>query len=358
MIRVLHIFHCMGNGGIEHFVMNIYRKLDRSKVQFDFLISSEETGFFDQEIHELGGKVFYASPLKKNLIKNYMDIVRIVKENNYQIIHRHTGSAFGYFDLRAARRGGAKNLILHSHNPQVGKKALHYMCRFFLSFDCIRFACSQEAGEFLFGRKKPFTVIKNAIDTPCYVFDLETRQKVRENLQLDDKFVIGHVGRFNWQKNHKRLLEIFKVFLEKRENSVLVCVGDGDLLEAEKLYAKELKIDHSVRFLGNRSDVSQLMNAFDEFCLPSNFEGFSITLVEAQTNGLNCVVSQEGITSTSNITGNVHYLSLDQDNTDWADALIQYGNRDAKAVQRVKQSGYDISDMAKQLENYYIGLLK
>ena len=125
--------------------MDFYRHIDRNKVQFDFLTSVDEKGYFDDEIQKLGGKLYRAYPLKKNPIKNYLDIMRIVKENKYNIVHRHTGSAFGYYDLRAARRGDAKHLILHSHNPQVGKPILHFISEKLLKIDCIPVACSKEA---------------------------------------------------------------------------------------------------------------------------------------------------------------------------------------------------------------------
>ena len=209
MVRVLHIFHNMGNGGIEHFVMDFYRHINRNKVQFDFLTSVDEEGYFDDEINSLGGRLYRAYPLKKNPIKNYFDIVRIVRDNQYDIVHRHTGSAFGYFDLRAARRGGAKHLILHSHNPQPGKPILHFICKKLLRIDCIPFACSREAGEFLFGKDVDVKVINNAIDCDKYKFDATVRTQVREELGLSNSFVVGHIGRFEDQKNHKKLIEIF-----------------------------------------------------------------------------------------------------------------------------------------------------
>ena len=205
MIRVLHVFYKMGNGGIEHFVMNLYRHINREKIQFDFLTSVNEEGYFDDEIKKLGGKLYHAYPLKKNPIKNYRSIAKIVSENNYQIIHRHTGSAFGYYELRAAKKGGAQNLILHSHSCGAGKKIIHKALKKTIKIPCIKLACSLEAGQFLFGEEAHFTVIKNGIDCEQYRFNETLRRNVRNKLKIENKFVVGHIGRFSDEKNHKKL---------------------------------------------------------------------------------------------------------------------------------------------------------
>ena len=354
MVRVLHIFHNMGNGGIEHFVMDFYRHIDREKVQFDFLTSVEERGYFDDEILLLGGKIYRAYPLKKNPIKNYRDIARIVQENHYDIVHRHTGSAFGYYDLRAARHGGAKHLILHSHNPQVGKPWIHHVCEKLLKIECIPVACSKEAGEFLFGKNTQVKVINNAIDCDKYKYNADVRQKVREELRISDAFVVGHIGRFEDQKNHKKLLEIFAEILKLNPNSKLVCIGSGSLLEACRKQAEELKISEHTLFLGNRNDVEQVLQSFDVFVFPSLYEGFSITQIEAQVNGLTVFTSKDRVSSSSNITGNVHFIPLEESAKIWAEKIwAEDLTRDYRAIDVVKNAGYDIYDIAGELSEYY-----
>lgn len=356
MVRVLHVFHNMGNGGIEHFVMDFYRRIDREKIQFDFLTSVDEPGYFDEEIIALGGRLYRAFPFKKNPVKNYFDIARIVKDNGYDIVHRHTGSAFGYFDLRAARKGGAKNLIIHSHNPQAGNPLVHVVCSKLLQFDCIRFACSQEAGEFLFNGRD-FTIIKNAIDCQKYSFDAQIRKKMRENLKLGDAFVVGHVGRFEEQKNHQKLIEIFYEIRKKNPNSTLVCVGDGSMIRERIIQAKELGIYESVRFLGSRDDVEDVIQTFDVFCFPSLYEGFSITLIEAQVNGLKCFASKERVPSASNITGNIEYVGLEEVAEKWADTILNSDySRDLDACSAVREAGYDINQETMNIQEFYLGL--
>lgn len=358
MIRVLHIFHEMANGGIEHFVMDYYRHIDRSRVQFDFLVSVESEGCFDQEIKALGGIVHHAYPLKKNPIRNYFDIARIVRENNYDVVHRHTGSSFGYFDLRAARRGGAKHLILHSHNNQAGNQLVHKLSDALLRLPCEKLACSVEAGQWLFGASREFTVINNAIDCNKFRFQSEIRKRIRSELQLEDKFVVGHVGRFEDQKNHVRMLHMFKDVLVRNENSVLILIGIGALQEECKQLAAKLGIGDQVIFLGVRADVNELMQAFDVFLLPSLYEGFPFVLVEAQASGLACVASTN-VPSECNVTGNVHFIGLEKANSEWTDTILMYRdeiNDRSGYADKMKVQGYDIYQNAAELCAYYESL--
>lgn len=353
MIRVLHIFHEMANGGVEHFVMNYYRHMDREKIQFDFLVSVETEGYFDDEIKALGGRMFYAYPFKKNPIRNYYDIAKIVRENKYNIVHRHTGSAFGYFDLRAARRGGAKHLIIHSHNNQAGNMFVHKICKNFLEIPCEKLACSQDAGLWLYGEHASFKVINNAIECEKFCFNRETRERMRANFNLYEKFVIGHVGRFSEQKNHKRLFELLADIVKIQTNAVLVCVGTGELLDWCKGYVEKLKIEKNVIFLGKRTDINNIMCAFDVFVLPSAYEGFPFVLVEAQASGLHCVVS-ECVPKECNITGNVEFLSLKDNNRSWYDQILYVRTSEREqCAEQVRKAGFNINSNAQELYNYY-----
>lgn len=358
MIRVLHIFHEMANGGIEKFVMDYYRHIDRDKIQFDFLVSNEEEGYYDKEILSLGGKIFHAFPLKKNPMKCFFSIAKIVRANGYEIVHRHTGSAFGYFELRAAKFGGAKHLILHSHNNHAGNMSLHVLSKIFLKTKCKKIACSRDAGEWLFGAKSDFFIINNAIECDRYQYTEEIRNKTRKLLNCDDKLVVGHVGRFERQKNHKRLLEIFKAVIESHPNSMLVCVGIGSLLNECKEYAKTLGIAENVVFLGARSDINELMQAFDVFVLPSLYEGFPFVLVEAQTSGLQCVVSKK-VPDESNVAGKIQFVKLENSDIDWANIIVQQGSKNVereRGADIMKERGYDISKNARDLCEFYMAL--
>ena len=357
MVRVLHIFHCMANGGIEHFVMDYYRRIDRSKIQFDFLTSVDTPGAFDDEILSLGGHLYRAYPFNKNPVKNFYDISNIVRKNNYDIVHRHTGSAFGYYDLRAARHGGATHLIIHAHNPQAGHPFIHKLSKHFLQFDdCIRLACSNEAGKFLF-EGKSFTVWNNTIDSEKFRFNSFERAKIRSELNIEDKFCIGHIGRLEYQKNHKKLLEIFSKILIKRPKSVLVCVGEGSYLERLMMQAEKYGIKNSVLFLGNRNDVNSIIQAFDVFVFPSLYEGFGITLIEAQANGLMCFTSKDLVPTSADITGNVEFLPITASAQLWADNILNCNNeRDLNATNTICEKGYDLNQSTEKIEKMYMEL--
>lgn len=356
MIRVLHIFHEMANGGVEAFVMNNYRHIDRTKIQFDFLTSVDTPGYFDDEIKKLGGKIYHAYPLMRNPIKNYCDISRIVKDNNYQIVHRHTGSAFGYFDLRAARKGGARKLILHAHNPQARTPLLHRIIKPFFTIDCIRVACSKAAGAFLFGNKK-FEILPNAIDCEKYEFSSVDRDHFRKIWGAEDAFVIGHIGRMEKQKNHLRLLDIFASVTMINQKAILVCIGDGSLRNEIQNYAHERGLSEKVLFLGTRDDVHQLMNGFDIFCFPSLYEGFSLTQIEVQANGLKTVASKDVIPSESNITGNVTFIPLECSSDEWAQSICSIEkSRDDNAKEKIIKAGYSLDESAKKLLTFYYDL--
>ncbi len=354
MVRILHILNELSNGGNVHFIMNYYRYIDRSKVQFDFLISTAEKGYFEDEIISLGGKVYHVCS-KKHLFKNFYETKKIVKLNGYDIVHRHTGSAFGYFDLRAAKRGGAKNLILHAHSSGAGNLLLHKISKIFFKTKCRRFACSDEAGIFLFG-KKDFQVWKNAIDCEKFSFSNEKRKLKRRELELKDEFVIGHVGCFEKVKNHIRLIQIFQKILEMKPNSVLVCVGIGSQIDNIKEQVKTLGISDKVRFLYARDDVSQLMSAFDIFVLPSLYEGLPLVVLEAQSSGLPCVLSNT-VSNLAKITEDVSFCPLASDNQKWGKEILRYEKGIRKDTYGLlKQAGYDIVDQAIKLEQFYVGL--
>ena len=253
MLRVLHIFHNMANGGIENFVMNYYRFIDRQKIQFDFLTSVDEPGYFDDEIVSLGGRVLRAHPFTKNPLKNYYDIARIVRGNHYTIVHRHTGSAFGYWDLRAAAFGGAQTLIMHSHASSAGNRILHEACKLFLKTKCVKFACSEEAATFLFGKKeKNFVIINNAINAEEYRFCEEKRKKIRMYNAEEGDIVLGHVGAFYHVKNHDFIIDVFAKLYQKNKDYALWLVGDGELRSQIEEKVKQLGIEHRVKFWGNR----------------------------------------------------------------------------------------------------------
>ncbi|MDO4982682.1 MAG: glycosyltransferase family 1 protein [Eubacteriales bacterium] len=356
MIRILHIFSSMGNGGVEHYVMERYRLIDRSCFQFDFLVTSEEKGYFEEEIIRLGGSVYHTTDFSRNPIKAFFQELDIVKQNKYAIVHRHTGNAVGYIDLIAAKLGGAKHLILHSHNNSAERLLIHYFTKTFFAIPCTRFACSDAAGKWLFGRKS-FRVMKNAIDVSKFDFDPQKREEFRSRYELSDSFVVGHVGRFDYQKNHDYLIEIFAALKKEKTNAKLVCVGDGRLMPIIQEKIDSLGLRDDVIFTGIIDNVNEIINVFDVFCLPSKYEGFGIVLIEAQANGLCCIAS-DAVSRESNLSGNVSYLPTNGNLQDWVDHICHApDSRDENASLRIRKAGFDLIDSVKELQEFYSSLL-
>ena len=361
MVRVLHIFHNMGNGGIENFVMNYYRAIDREKIQFDFLTSVEEEGYFDEEIKKMGGHIYHAYPKKKNPIKNYFSIAKIVRDKGYSIVHRHTGSAISNIDLLAARHGGAEVLISHSHATQAGEKWLHYLARIIFHVKVEEFACSKEAGRWLFGKidveNGKVQIIRNAIETQLYRFDEEERRKVREEKNASGKLIIGHVGNFNEVKNQTFIIDIFNSIQRKSENVELWLVGDGEWREKIEKKVEKLELQKKVVFWGKRNDVSNIMQGMDVFLFPSLHEGFGIVLIEAQCSGLYCLASIDTIPKEVNITETVKFISLNESAETWGEEIIKILKKDRDrewGYKRIKEAGFDIKDAAEDLERRYL----
>ena len=298
-IRVLQVMPAMDAGGMETFVMNVYRTIDREKVQFDFLYHYDKPCFFDDEIRALGGRIFKLTVRQDNNLPRYLRELRALfaAHPEWRIIHGHY-SGFGMFYNPAARRAGIHVRCGHSHNTAYERNFVgrldHFMSSFFNIGLTDRFACSEKAGQMLFG-KHPFTVVPNGIDTARFAArDPQRRALLRGELGVTDQEILfGHVGRFSDQKNHPGLLKIFAAVRTRLPKARLVLLGGGDPAYVEKMQtlAAELGLGDSVIFAGVRSNIQSFYDAMDAFLLPSLFEGLPVVLVEAQTAGLPCFVA-------------------------------------------------------------------
>ena len=353
MKRLLCIVGSMNAGGAETFLMKIYRQLDKDKYQMDFCVAEQSKNFYEDEIKLLGGKMYRITPKSKNPIKNFNDIRQIVKENNYLYVIRISQNSLSSLELLAAKIGGAKKLIFRSSNTDVyGKKIekiIHYLFRPLAnSISNVKIAPSKDAGKFMFGRNK-FTIINNGLNISDYAFSLSDRKKYRKQFGIDDdnRIIIGHVGRFNVQKNHKFLVEIFFEYHKHNENSELWLFGMGEKEKEIKKMVKEFNIQDSVKFMGVKKEINKIYSAMDCFIFPSLFEGMPNTVIEAQTSGLPCLVSKN-ITSDCNITGDVCFLPLSDNINLWIDS-IHFNNekRREKQFNYIKKANYDIEDVVK-----------
>lgn len=330
MKRLLCIVNTLNAGGAETFLMKIHRNIDRSEYQMDFCVMSDIKGIYEDEVKERGGKVFHTERKSKNPIKCFMDIKRIVKNNKYNYAIRVNENSLSVIDLIAARAGGAKVLAMRSSNAGTAKKLnryLHYIFKFLpKTIPTVKIAPSTEAAEYTFGKgcikKGNAHLLHNGLDFDIYKFNPDIRKKFRTELSIDDCFVVGHVGRFSAQKNHKFLVEVFNVLAQKHSNARLVLIGIGELEEQIKNQIKDMGIEDKVIFLGRRSDVPELLSAFDVLLFPSLYEGMPNVVIEAQASGLPCVIS-DTITPEADITGLVKYMSLNCPTGQWVDEIMK-----------------------------------
>lgn len=280
------------------------------------------------------------------------ELRKIIRENKYQIVHIHQNSASMAMDAIVARSCGVKTVIGHSHNTSCNVLWQHYLFKSFVNlFLDYRFACSEAAGSWVFGKKK-CQVLHNAIDMKIFRFDIEARNIYRSKMQLGQKKVVGFVGRLHEQKNVMRLLKIFQCLLEIDSSFLLMLVGDGELLMKMREFVISNGISDSVLFLGKRDDVEKLMSAMDIFILPSVYEGLGLVMIEAQASGLSCIKSTA--VQAPDITGRVVSVSLNESDEIWAENIIKAKQYDRNNVDEdIRKAGYDIETEAKKLQKFY-----
>lgn len=357
MIRVLHFVGYMNRGGQETFIMNIYRHINRTKVQFDFVVHTQNKCDYDDEIIALGGRIHRLPRLKDNPIKYFLCIKNLIHDNSYKIIHRHTSNSSVFFELFAAKLGGAQEIIAHSHSTyDMENTFIHKICRGLLNaVSTTKFACSDTAGAWLFGNKC-YYIIKNGIDSNQFIYDKDIRDRIRKEFGIEENYtVIGHVGRFHEAKNHGFLIDIFKKFHDKNNKSVLLLVGDGDLRSLIEKKVNDLELNDSVIFTRLRSDIPELLQAMDVFVFTSLYEGLPVTLIEAQTAGLK-IIASDTITEEIKLTDLVEFISLEKPASYWADQVMRYsdGYERKNTYSEICNAGYDVKDSAKWLEEFYL----
>lgn len=369
-IRILLLFTIMNRGGAETMIMNYYRHIDRTKVQFDFMVHRQERGVFDDEIEALGGKIYRMIPIYPQNFLKYQRMLKVFfdEHQEYQIIHSHM-SELGYFAFREAAKHQVPCRICHAHNaPDFSREgALEWfklLPRLFFIYNIRKytthfFVCSHIAGLWLYGKKYSdrFIFMKNAIQADKFVYNKEEALTIRKRLGLDDNLVICHIGRFNVQKNHTFLIDIFKEIHQREPQSVLLLIGDGFLKKETENKVHKYQLDNSVLFLGQRDDVPQLLKASDFLLFPSIYEGLSVVLVEAQSSGIKCFFTETLAQETIIQPQNVELHSLKESPATWANAILEKVNYTRKDVSEdMKTKGWDIAVSAQWLENYYINL--
>lgn len=373
MIKVLHFVSTPAIwSGVMSVIMNYYRYIDRSKIQFDFLcfMPCQKTESYEKEIQSLGGQVYF---IKKpgSSIDSMKMLVSFFREHTAEYSWLHNHEVYLSFILEPlAKQYGVKNFIVHCHATKYSDRSAAAFRNRILCFPirfmkCRRFACSEVAGAFLYGKKalkeKKVYLLHNAIDIRKYAFHSETRQQIRNDLNLKDSFVIGHIGRFVPQKNHKFLIRIFSELLKENASVKLVLVGDGPLRQEIKQLCEHEKIDNNILFLGQQKEIGKLLSAMDILVLPSIFEGLGIVLLEALANGLPAFAS-EYVPSEVNISSTIQFLPLNESqwisslnsfmmqSSGWERQQIFQGDR---LIQLFQEHHYEIRNEAWRLEAYY-----
>lgn len=355
MIKVLQIGMSYEIGGTEVFLYNHYKAINKEEIQFDF-ISLKDTMAYEEEVTALGARVYQITSARKNPLMSYNQLLEIIEQNNYDVIHINISSFANLIPVIAAKKGKVPKIIIHSHNNGMEvsmlKTVLHHINKFITRpMKLQRLACSKSAGNFMFG-KVPFEVFENAIDPNEFSYNPLTRQQTREELGIEeDSFVIGNVGRLHSQKNQKFLIEVFSKYLKLNPKAYLLIIGQGELKKELLTQAEQLGIKDRVILPGFKSNVSDYYNAMDIFCLPSIYEGLGIVGIEAQMNGLPCIYSDKCVEEVD-ISGKSLFLSLDNQ-VDWIRA-IEYTRRTNEEQMRYKQPDkYKLEHNVKKLEYIY-----
>lgn len=348
--------------GIGMVVKNYTAQLNK-EVDFDFVLCSGGSDENYQYIKDIGSQVVEIPANRlRNPIRYMKSLTNIIIENAYDVVHVHGNSGTMFFDIHAAKKAGIPIRIAHCHNSFCKFRILHYLLKPFLNQEItLGIACSKIAGKWVFS--KDFIVMNNAINAEKYSFSELYREQIRTELNVKDRYVILNVGRLVEQKNQEFLLDIMPEIVAKKENTVLILVGDGVLEQKLRERSKELNISNNVFFLGKRNDVERIYSAADCFAFPSLYEGLGLGLVEAQASGLRCVASTN-VPQEANVTEKVSYISLE--NVDeWVELLIKENCKSVNERQQIsfdscksiKQKNYDIKEEAKKLKKLYTGIV-
>lgn len=358
MIKVLQVGFTPHYGGVEACIMNYYRNIDRNKIQFGFINTWSEPLAYEDEIHKLGGKVYNISGWFKAKGNSSHSFIDVINSSHYDIVHFNVNSIANLIQFIAAEKSDAISWCVHSHRSgsigSVIKDSLRLVNRKYICKKADKtFACSNTAKQWMFGNHKDTSIIFNAIDLEKFKFDINTRERIRKKYNLDQAFVIGHVGRLDEVKNHLFLLDIFKEIKKTEKKSKLLIVGDGEMYQQIVNKAKRIGIINDVILTGRCSNVNELYQAMDVFIMPSFQEGLPMVGVEAQAAGLPYLLT-DTITREIDITDYVRYISLNATADQWARIALEYRNKRSENVQvQLTNSGFNIKEEADRLSSIY-----
>ena len=363
-IRIAQVIGKAVISGVDSVVMNYYRHIDRSRVQFDFFMDGYNKTLIDEEILDLGGRIIKLEPYENSMRTNMKQCRTAFAEGAYTIVHSHLNT-LSCFPLYAAFRTKVPIRIAHSHSTtsrgewkrNLMKQALRPFSKTFATHYA---ACADYTARWLFGSQTvqdgKVHLIQNAIDTVRFSPNEAARQHIRKEFHLENRFIIGHIGRFAFQKNHELLIRVFAEVYRKNQNAALILIGTGELEADIRMLVKELRIEHAVFFTGIRRDIPDFLNAFDVFFLPSRYEGLPVVGIEAQAVGLPCLMS-DAVTKDTAITPLVEFFPLHADIEAWAEKLLSYEHTQKRPYpDLLRASGFDIHHAAQDLCCWYENL--
>lgn len=360
-MKILFYALTRNQGGIENFIYNYYRWMDKKDIHLT-LMAMDDKVVYEEELSRAGAKIVHLPAKRNNRYPFYKCMEKNVKDGSYDAVWFNDNNLCDIQLLRFAKRYRVPVRICHSHNSALTagqlKLSIHkWNSRHIKKYATDLWACSDKAAEWAFGeywQEKNVQIVPNAIDTEKFRYKESVRKKMRDRLRAEGKFVVGHVGRFCEAKNHKFLLEIFSQIVNTHPDSMLILVGKGEFFEQVKLDIQKRNLVSKVKLLGQREDVSDLIQSFDAVIMPSLYEGFPVAVVEAQAAGLPCVVA-DTITREVNITGAVHYMSLQDSPLQWGDSVLQAAREaDREAVsEKISDSNYNIRKAAQMLELWF-----
>lgn len=354
--KVLHVVGALNMGGAETMIMNIFRNIDRQKFQFDFFLSGNSGGYYESEVLELGGKIFNVGRRKKNIAKYCVELYRLIRKEKYDVIQVHGTDAMDGLPIFISWFAGAKKRCLFSHNTD-GQSMLRQkiMRGLFMPFVTHPQACSDMAAVWMFGKKGyRAKIIPLPIDCSRCKYNLELRETERKKWDVTPYFVIGHIGRFQRQKNHIRLIRIFSEIVKKNPNYRLMLIGTGSLKDEINKLIINLKLENYVIFMGQIPGACIELSMFDVMLFPSLYEGFPTVLLEAQANGLP-VVASDSITPTIALTDLIEFQSLNAPDELWAEKVLKTQKRKDNPFYYYTQIAqkYDLKIVVKTFENLY-----
>lgn len=354
-MRILQIVESMNMGGIQNFIMNLYRNIDKNKIQFDFICHRK--GIFDNEIRALGGKIFYLNYLTKIGPIKYKKQIKdfFIEHTEYNTIHVHLNQVSGIV-LEVAKKLSIPNRIVHSHstkntNSIPVKMYKRYLQKKINKNSTVRLACSLEAGKWLY-QGNDFEVLCNGIEMEKFKYDEKKREEIRKKLKIEDEtIVIGNIARLDPPKNHLFLLDVFQEYLKLVNNAELILIGDGILKEKIKKKLKEKGIENKVKLLGVQKQTEKYYSAFDFFVFPSYYEGLGIALIEAQASGLKSYTSKNRVPEEAKISDYLEYIQLEGNPKEWAEKIDKNNSYERKNIKIDKK--YDIREVVQKIQKIY-----